>query len=510
MLAKVPTPVFDRANFPLAAIAFAKLAFHLATFRGYGLFRDEFYYLSSTQHLAWGYVEHPPLSIALLALSRTLLGDSLFATRLLPALAGAATVILAGLIVREFGGGRRAEIVAALATLIMPTYLAMGHFFSMNAFDIFFWAALSWIAARALMREESRLWLVFGVVAGIGLMNKISVGFLASGLVLGLLLTSQRSQLMRPWIWLGGVIALLIFLPHLVWQMQLDWPTLEFQANARAGKNLSLSAFDFFGDQALMANPITLPLWLAGLGGLLFSRRLVRVRPLGFVYPILFVLFVTQAGKTYYLTPIYTLLFAAGAVVIEPILAWRRWVTPALAAAFVVVGIAILPLAVPVLSPESFIAYTRAIGLAPPAIENQEASALPQIFADMHGWQELVDTVERVAASLPDDERQHATVLATNYGEAGALEVLGAGRDLPPVVSGHNSYWLWFPESLDGPVITLRRTRKELEPWFESIERVDTVRCKWCMPYQNDSPVHIARGLKVPFEQFRQEIKRYL
>jgi hypothetical protein len=340
-------------------------------------------------------------------------------------------------------------------------------------------------------------------------MNKISVGFLGFGLVAGVLLTSQRSLLLRPWLWFGGLIALLIFLPHLVWQMQHDWPTLEFQANARAHKNLSLSVFEFAGEQVVFANPITLPLWLAGIGGLLFSRRLVAIRPLGFVYPILFVLFATQSGKAYYLAPIYTLIFAVGAVVIEPALEWRRWVTPAVAALLLISGLAILPMAVPVLSPESFIAYTRGLGFTPPAIEKKEQAALPQIFADMHGWQELIDTVDRVAATLPPAERQRAVVLATNYGEAGAIEVLGPARGLPPVVAGHNSYWLWPPENLDGPVITLRRTREELQPWFEQIERVDTIECQWCMPYQNHSPVHIARGLKVPLDEFWLEMKRF-
>ncbi len=499
----------NRSLLPLAGIAFAKLAFHLATARGYGFFRDEFYYLASTDHLDWGYVEHPPLSIWLLALSRTVLGDSIIATRFLPALAGAATIFIAGLIVRELGGGRRAELVAALAVFIMPTYLIMGHFFSMNSFDILFWAALSWIAIRALIHEQPRLWLVFGVLAGIGLMNKISVGFLLFGFVAGLLLTSQRSRLLRPWLWSGGLIALLIFLPHLLWQMQYDWPTLEFQANARAHKNLSLSVFDFAGEQVIFANPITLPLWLVGIGGLLFNRRLVAIRPMGFIYPILFVLFVTQSGKAYYLAPIYTLLFAVGAVVIEPALEWRRWVTPAVTALLLIFGLAILPMAVPVLSPESFIAYTRSLGFTPPAIEKNEQAALPQIFADMHDWQEIIDTVDRVAATLPASERKRAVVLATNYGEAGAIDVLGPARGLPPVVAGHNSYWLWPPENLDGPVITLHRTREELEPWFEHIERVDTIECQWCMPYQNHSPVHIARGLKLPLDEFWLEMKRF-
>ncbi len=500
----------ERSLVPLAGIALAKLLLHLATARGYGFFRDEFYYLASTNHLEWGYVEHPPLSIALLALSRIVLGDSIVAVRFLPAVAGAATVFMAGLIVRELGGGRRAEWVAALAVLIMPTYLGMSHFYSMNCFDVVFWALLSWMAIRALVHEQPGSWLVFGLIAGLGLMNKVSVGFLGFGFVVGLLLTPQRSQLLRPWPWLGGLIALAIFFPHLVWQMQHSWPTLEFQANARAYKNVSLTMLEFGSEQVLFAGPSALPLWLAGVGGLLFHRRLARVRALGFVYPMLFVLFVAQSGKAYYLTPIYTLIFAAGAIVIEPALEWRRWVAPAVAAALVIPGLAILPMAVPVLSPETYLGYTRSIGIAPPVMEKNEAAALPQTFADMHGWDELVDTVERVTAALPTAERQHAVVLVTNYGEAGAIEFLGAKRDLPPVASGHNSYWLWPPDHFDGPVITLNRTREELEPWFEQIERVDTIECQWCMPLQNDSPVHVVRGLKVPFETFWREMKRYL
>jgi len=156
-----------RSLIPLAWIAAIKLCFHLATANGYGLVRDEFYYLASTDHLAWGYVEHPPLSIALLALSRALLGDSLLAIRFLPALAGAATVFITGLIARAMGGSRRAELLAAIAALSMPTYLAMGHFFSMNVFDVFFWALLAWIAVRALAGDHAKTWLVFGLVAGV-------------------------------------------------------------------------------------------------------------------------------------------------------------------------------------------------------------------------------------------------------------------------------------------------------------------------------------------------------
>lgn len=504
------TKAINNSLLPLACVAFAKFALHIGTARGYGFFRDEFYYLASTNHLDWGYVEHPPLSIGLLALSRIVFGDSIIAIRFLPALAGAATVFTAGLIVRELGGGRRAELLAAIAVLIMPIYLAMGHFFSMNAFDILFWAVLSWLAMRALVHEQPGSWVVFGLVAGVGLMNKISVGFLGFGLVAGLLFSSQRKQLLRPSLWLGGVIALLIFLPHIIWQINHDWPTLEFQANARAQKNLSLSFVQFAADQITFANPITLPLWLAGIGGLLFSKRLKAVRPMGFVYPVLFVLFVTQSGKTYYLAPIYTMLCAVGAVVIEPALAWRRWVMPAAVTLFLLFGLLLLPMAVPVLSPESFVAYTRGLGLTTPVVEQNEQAILPQVFADMHGWQELIDAVDRAAGSLSVADRERAVVLATNYGEAGAIDFLGPSRGLPPVVAGHNSYWLWSPKSLDGPVITLHRTREELELWFEHVERVETVECQWCMPYQNHSPIHIVRGLKIPLDEFWLQMKRFI
>lgn len=226
------------------------------------------------------------------------------------------------------GGSRRTELLAAAAALIMASYLAMGHFFSMNAFDVFLGALLLLIAVRALLHEPSKIWLLFGLVAGVGLLNKVSVGFLGFGPGLGLVLTSARSHFTRPYLWLGVLIALLIFLPHLAWQIEFDWPTLEFQANARAGKNLAQSPLGFASEQVLLASPITLPLRLAGLGGLLFAPRFRRFRALGVIYPALFVLFVATSGKTYYLAPIYTLLFAAGAVMLDPWMERQRALAP--------------------------------------------------------------------------------------------------------------------------------------------------------------------------------------
>ena len=427
----------------LSGLALVKLALHFATIDGYGYFRDELYYVASTDHLAWGYVEHPPLSIALLWLSKSVFGDSLFAVRLLPALAGATTVVLTGLLARELGGERGAQLLSGLAVLVSPYFLAIGHFFSMNVFDALFWVALCLLATRILQRSERKLWLAFGLVAGLGLLNKVSVGFLGAGLVMGLALTRERRWLASPWLWGGGLIAAVVFLPHVVWQIEHGWPILEFQANARASKNMPLSIPEFATQQVLMGNPVMLPLWLAGLGALLASTRFASVRALGFAYPVLFAVFALTNGKSYYLAPVYPLLYAAGSVFIEPILARAAWRTPVVVGLVALISVPVVPFGLPILPPEDLVAWSRTIGLSAPAMEIGERPALPQTFADEHGWEELVDTVERVMQSLPKEERASALVFATNYGEAGAIDVLGKGRDMPAVVCGHNSYWDW-------------------------------------------------------------------
>jgi hypothetical protein len=501
------------STWPLAALALLKLLLHLATSSGYGVFRDEFYYLACSEHLALGYVDHPPLSILLLWLSRTLLGDSLPAIRFLPAVAGAATVYLAGLMARELGGGRSAQLLAALAAFVAPVFLAVNHFFSMNAFDQLCWALLALIAIRILARDQPRLWIAFGAVAGLGLQNKYSVAFFGFGIVLGLLASEQRRQLASRWLWLGGGLALLLFLPHLLWQAHAGWPTLEFMANAQAEKNIALAPAEFLLQQIVLAHPLALPIWLAGLGGLLLSARQQRFRPLGWAYLATFALLAIQQTKAYYLTPIYTLLFAAGAVESEAFFQRRRWrwAMPAAASLLLAGGAATLPMAIPVLPVETFIAYSRIVAIGEPPMEHQEQGVLPQVYADMHGWEELVETVARVHQGLAPRERAQVRVLTSNYGEAGAINFLGRARGLPQAISGHNSFFLWGPGDSSGELlIVLGRSREELVGWFEQVERVDTVRCRYCMPYQNELPVYLCRGLKLPVGEVWSRLKRYI
>jgi hypothetical protein len=488
----------------LGLLALAKLAFHLITSHGYGIFRDELYYIACSEHLAFGYVDHPPLSILLLWLSRATLGDSLPAIRFLPAAAGAGAVFLSGVMARELGGRRPAQLLAALAVFFAPVLLALSHVFSMNAFDVLFWALLAYTAMRILARDEPRLWILFGLMAGLGLENKYSVAFFGLGLVVGLLLSAQRRQLASPWMWLGGALSLVLFLPHLIWQVELGWPSLEFIANARANKIVPVSPVEFLLGQIVLVHPLAFPIWVAGLGVLLFGERMERFRCLGWAYVATFALLTIQQAKVYYLSPAYPMLLAAGAVAIDEFFGRRRWRwgTPAAAGLVVVGGIALLPLTVPLLPVESFIAYSHAIGIQEPQMERNERGRLPQQYADMHGWDELVETVVRVYHGLPPEDRARVAILARSYGEAGAIDFLGKAHGLPGAISGHNSYYLWGPGDFSGEVlIVLGRAREDLSEWFEEVEQVDTVRCAYCMPHQNNVPVHLCRRLRVPVEE---------
>ena len=490
-----------------------KLLIHLVTSGGYGYFRDEVYYIACGERLAFGYVDHPPLSIALLWLSRNLFGDSLLALRLFPAIAGALTVLLAGWIAGALGGGRFARILAMTAVLVAPIYLALDHFYSMNAFDLLAWSAAAYLLVRLLRGESARLWILLGIVLGAGLLNKISVLWLGFGLLVGLLATSRRRWLLTRWPWVAGGIAGLLFAPHILWQIRNEWPTLEFIQNASTQKMVAVAALDFIVQQVGMMNPITLPLWLAGLGFLLFGRDGRPYRILGWIYLTVFlILLLSGSSRPGYLSPAYVWLFAAGGRAWEE---WiRKWSMPYLKEAAVTLvamaGLVLAPMALPILPIETYIAYSRSLGFAPSTSERKEVAELPQFYADMHGWDAIVGSVAAAYESLPPGDRGDAAIFTFNYGEAGAIEFLGRNRDLPPALSGHNNYWVWGPRASRGSVvIVIGSTRERLERRFESVERAGTTSCGYCMPYENDQPIWIGRNLRVPFDELWPDLKHF-
>ncbi len=300
----------------LVALVAAKLAVHLPLLGRYGYFRDELYFLDCARHLDWGYVDHAPL-VAVYAKVALLLGGSLPALRLIPALAGAALVALAVLLARELGGGRVAQAAAGGAVLVSPIYLMLGSVMTMNAFEPLFWMGAAWVLLRLVRTGDSRLWLAFGALVGLGLENKHSTLFFGIAVAAAVVLTPLRRELAKPWIWLGAAVALLLFAPNLIWQWQHAFPTLEDLRNVReSGKNVELGPLAFVVQQILMVHPVLLPLWTAGLAHLLAGRGRA-FRALGVVYLVLLGIFMALHGKSYYLAPAYPMLFAAGGVAFE-------------------------------------------------------------------------------------------------------------------------------------------------------------------------------------------------
>jgi hypothetical protein len=497
----------------VAAIAVAKLGLHLATSSGYGIFRDELYYLACAKRLAWGYVDHPPFSIVLLAGQTALLGDSLPALRLLPALAGAGVVFGAGWLARELGGGRGAQCLAALAALASPYLLATSHFYSMNILSVLFWTGLAGIAVRALQRDAPRLWLAFGLLAGFALLNKWLVGAFGLGLVVGLLLTPERRHLATPWMWAGGALAALLFAPHLAWQIANGWPTLEFSAAAAAEKIAPLTPFELFVEQILLAHPLTFPLWLVGVLALGLSPALQRVRALGWAVVVAFTVFAATSGKAYYLAAVYPLLFAAGSVWLEALVRRRgwRWPIPAYGALLVFGGAALAPIAMPLLPPATIADWLERTGLEADSGEVHEQGALPQQFADMFGWQALAETLAIAADALPQAERARLAIVTENYGQAGAVDYFGPALGLPPAISGHNSYHLWGSRGWDGgTALVVGRSAAEIGEWCSEVEQVAATDCGYCMPFENQKPIWLCRGLRRPLDELWVALRRYM
>lgn len=477
--------------------AFAVLALHVAFATTYGIFRDELYYLACAARLDWGYVDHPPLIAAMTALWTLLFGDSLLAIRILAALAGAGAVAISGSLARRLGGGNFAVALAGLAVGLSPIVLGLTSVLSMNVFDLLFWALACRLAAALLDGGDERLWLAFGAVAGLGLLNKISMLFLGFGLAVGVVATRRFDLLRSRYLWLGGALAGLLFAPHLVWQHLHGWPTREFMANASQSKNVALAPLAFLAKQLLQTGPLHAVIWIAGLAALLFARRFRPWRPLGVAYLAILAVMLSTAAKPYYMAPAYPMLWAAGAVAIEVWTRARRggFVLRVVAVGSVVLsGLAFAPLARPILPLDTYVRYARALGQEPGTDERKSLGRLPQFFADMQGWRGLAEAVAVAAARLADDERGRACVFGQNYGEAGAVEYFGRELHLPPAISAHNSWYLWGLGACSGEVLlVLGDDAFSLGRLFAEVELGATFDCRDCMPYEDELPIWIVR-----------------
>jgi hypothetical protein len=499
-------------------ISFAGLALllHLISnvFFRYGYFRDEFYYLVCGDHLAFGYVDHPPLIAVIARGTRTLLGDSIVAIRLPSAFASAGLVFLTGLMARELGGRRFAQALACLCAVIAPVYLIGGNILSTIPFDQFWWTLCAFFAVRLIMTEDPRYWLAIGATVGIGFETKHNMVFLTCGIVAGVLLTRNRRYLRSRWLWIGAALAAVIALPNILWEIANGWPTLEFVRNASGSKNAHVSPVAFIANQILVLHPLTLPIWLTGLA---ICFRIPRYRLLGCLYLVpMLILMATQSARADYLAPAYPVLLAMGAVTIARAAARWQWrgARPALLVPLALTGVLLMPIGLPILPParmEAFTARLTGAGVSDPSRERGKTAQLPQYFADQFGWTELTAEVARVSAALPPAERARAVIFTENYGEAGALAFFGGPAHLPPIISGHNNYYLWGPGNTTGDVVIVvgYTDSAAIAQSFTTVELMGITRCTYCMDYENNVPIFVARGPKKPITEIWPGVKHY-
>jgi hypothetical protein len=507
---------------PIVLIALAKLVLNIAFHGSYGYFRDELYYIACSEHLAWGYVDQPPLCAFILAATRWLLGDSLYAIRFPAALAGSAVVVMVGLMARKLGGNRFAQILAAAAAALSPVIMGNGaRSFSMNAFDLLFWALAAYLVVTIILENRPQLWLWFGVVAGLGLLNKYSMGFFICGMVAGLLATEQRKQLLDRRFWLGALIALLIFLPHILWQVRHDFPSLEFMRRAAGEKNVEISAVEFLSGQFMQSGLAQSVLWVMGLLFFIFKRGGKSLRLFGWSYFVVFAIMVQSHAKVYYLTPIYSLYLAAGASWFGTFTAEgaKRILRPVMAILLVGLSLIALPFAIPALEVDEFIAYSQKLGLSPKPEEKHQLSELPQYYADMFGWEEMTAQVAGIYSRLTAEEKSSCVIFMRNYGQAAAIDFFGRKYGLPHALCAHNNYWFWKPEKINFKVAIIMGGEQDLESnlaelqgpgRFESVELAATTNCRYAIPFENNRQIFLCRGPLFTIEQIWPGEKNFI
>jgi 4-amino-4-deoxy-L-arabinose transferase-like glycosyltransferase len=483
---------------PVLAIVAGMIGVEMAVSARYGIHRDELYFLACARHLAWGYVDQPPFVPAVARVATGLFGPSAVALRVFPAVAGGASVLFTGAMARELGGGRQAQIVAALAAAASTETLATVHLLSTAAFDLFFWSAITLMVMRMLRTEERRWWLAIGAVGGIGLLNKYNVVFLFAGLAVGMVLSNRRRLLTNRWALLGGGIALIILSPNVIWNAQHHWAAISMLHSLQQENGGIGASVKFIPAQFVIVGPILIVLWIGGLVRLL---RHPFARTLGISYLSLVVLDTLAGAKPYYLGGMYFVLFAAGGLWIEERRARRGrpgglWRIVAL----IVVGEALLlPFALPTLPVDTL-------------AKGPEEGNLNKDLSATVGWQQMTRQVADIASALPPANRAHLVVFTGDYGAAGAVDLYGSSQGLPNAISGHNNYWIWGPTNAsdDSTTIAVNLSRAYLQTIFRNVVPAGSVNTPYGVwTEERGDPIWICTGQRVNWARAWPDAKHY-
>jgi hypothetical protein len=505
---------FTGDNAILFYIALFKF-FLLLLFAGnYGLFRDEFYYLECSKHLDWGYVDQPPLSLLILAISRTLFGESILGIRIFAYVIGSATVFVTGLIARELGGKRFEQIIAASGAIFSGVLLGGSSYFSMNAFDVFFSSILFLLLIKLMRKDNPKLWIAIGILFGIGLQNKLTFLFLAAGLFVGLIITKNRKYFLSKELYFGAASAFIIFLPHIIWQVAHHFPTLEFMRNAAMRKNQSLGLMGFASGSVMELSPFNIVFLLSAMYFFFFHPEGKKYSLIAWAFITIFLVFVSNNGKPYYMGVLFPVMIAAGVVgtnfLFEKLL--RRLGRYIMAVMVILSMIFVTPFALPVLSLNAYLKFSEMIGIKPSSGERQKQGVLPQFYADRFGWKEMVEKVAFTYNKLTEEEKQNVIIFGQDYGEAGAVNYYAKESGLPErVFSSHNSYWFWGPPKdwNESVAIIIGSNNKDNGKFFEEVELAASHYNKFGMPFENVD-IFICRKTKIPFKETWGKIKNFI
>ena len=508
-------PLAPFAWLPVLGVTAGCFALLMVVAGRYGYHRDELYFVAASKRMAWGYVDQPPLSVALVWLARRLFGDSLYGLRLFPALAFAAAVALTGLTARELGGRRFAQTFAALLIGVSP-FLIAAHLAGPTVYDLLGWALVMLLVLRILRTGDQRLWLLVGPVVGVSLYAKHTILFLVIALLVGFVVDRRWRVLASPYLWAAAAIAVVMWVPNLIWQADHDWPTLAMSAALRAKHSGAVYSVTFVILQFVLPGLWAAPVWLAGLWALLREQRFRPYRPFAWAYLLLFVVIMVAMGdRPYYLGPLYIVLLGVGSVITagvvegsrrffsdEPPAVRRRgsmWRSPAAAYAWVLIFAAVfLPISLPIL-PVHWLATVP-------------LQKLNYDMGEQVGWQDLTRTVAGIYARLPASERARTVILTGNYGEAGALERYGGPFGLPAVYSGHNNFGLWGPPPASATTVIIVGfgERARLTSYFSEFGRAGVISNRAGVDNDEDGlPIWVAHGLKRPWAEMWPDLRHY-
>ncbi len=500
----IPKKSWLRTWWIVAAFMALKLIVHFSTSTIYELHRDAFMYIDLGNHLAWGYNSVPP-SIAVFAnLSRFLMGDNTFAIRFFPAITGVLSLLLIGIMVREAGGGNRAQFFALLTFLLAPVFLRCNSLFQPVSFDQFYWLLLAFLLFRLIRTGRKYYWYLIGLAAGLAFLNKYAVVFYIAGILVGILATPLRKWLGTPHPWIAAGIALLIAFPNLLWQYRNNWPVVNHMEELARTQLVNVRIDIFLLDQVMMFLPVVF-VWILGLVQVAFLREGRPYRAFAWIYLTVILLLILLRGKSYYTVGAYSVLFVFGGLFIEARLKGKlAWIRYAFILHALIATALAVPLSLPVLKPDAFIRFYRGTPMDhAQRWEDGQYYDLPQDYADMIGWRELAGIVGRTYDSLSPEERSRCVIFANNYGEAGSVNFYGTSYGLPPVISYNDSYLFWAPDSVKADCLIRIGDDENIGKLYEHVEIVGRINTPYSRQF--GTPVYFCTGQKTDVNKFYQQ-----